>query len=109
MDRRLQKSVRGLKPAQVVVDVRALALLTHVRRSVFNQPGVGNQIDDTRQNVGGEATRHACVYLGQNAGKREQDVVPYHGERVLAARAVAVASLGMMKVEGRPVIDEPEA
>src|SRR5262245_5009197 len=99
--------MRWLEPAQQVLKVCVAVLVASAERSVRNQPGVRNKLNDASNDVWCDLPGHLRVYLTESAGKWEEDVVFDHGEGGAAACEVVVPRV--MHVEGRTVINEPES
>ena len=99
--------MRGLEPAQQVLSVSIPVLGALAERSLPNQPSVRNKFNDAINNIWRDPPGHVRVYFWESAGKLEEHVVFDH--RKWGATAFAVVGPGVVEIQGRTVIDEPEA
>src|SRR5215475_2376853 len=99
--------MRGLEPAQQVLYVSVPVVVAFSERRVPNQPGVRNKFNGAVNDIWCDPPGHLRVYLLESTGQLEEDVVFDHGERGSAAGAVIIP--GVVEVEGRTMIDEPES
>src|SRR5215813_4025396 len=98
--------MRGIEPAQQILQVSVPLLGAPVERRVPPQPGVRNKFNYAVNNIWCDPPSHRHVYLVESAGKLEEHVVFYHRKR--GSAALTVVSPGVVEVEGRTMIDEPE-
>src|SRR5215510_2408262 len=99
--------MRGLEPAQKVLQVSVPVLVALAERRVLNQPGVRNKFNYAVNNIWRDPPGHQRVYLLERVGKLEEDMVFYHGER--GSAAFVVVGPCVVEVEGCTMIDEPES